>query len=260
MKKHILFILAMLIASSFANAQDKKIPAELKPFVLKGYNALDFAEGDLNGDNKKDAVLILKINGEDSINTDDLIRPFLLLIRQVNGKLLLIKRTDSLVMCRACGGVWGDPYEGLEMKKNGFMISFYGGSSWRWGYDFTFSYNATSKDWFLTREKQISYHNTEAELDLNPCIIEKDELGIIPLSKFNYNPSYPETEFKVNVDKAFFYDSPKIGGKHRKGYLLKGDVATGTRILKNFIQVSFKDSNDNYTYGYILKSALVQVN
>lgn len=260
MKQHFLCMLISLVTSSFLFAQtNKKFPVELKPFVFKGYELLDFAEGDLNADTKKDAILILKKEGEDSIMADELARPFLLLLRQPDGKLFLTKRNDSLVMCRNCGGIWGDPYEGLEIKKNSFIISFYGGSSWRWGYNYTFTYNATAKDWFLTREQQISYHNTEAELDLNPCIIEADELGIVPLDKFNYDPAYTETQWKVTAAKAFFYDSPQLGGKHRKGYLMKGDIAVGSRILKNFVEVSFQGNNDNYTSGYMLKSALQQV-
>lgn len=240
-------------------AQEKVLPAELKPFVLKGYAMLDFTEGDLNADKQKDAILILKIPGEDTVTTDDLKRPFLLLIRRPDGKLKLEKRNDSLIMCCHCGGIFGDPYEAVTIQNNSFTVSFYGGSSWRWGYDYTFTYKSAKKNWFLTKEKQISYHNTEPEINIKEAIIEDDELGIIPLEKFSSDPPYEESEWNVVVAKAYFYSNPKIGSIPRKAYLLKGDHVTGIRHLKNFIEVSFENKDQEFTTGYILKSNLEKI-
>jgi len=243
----------------YCEAQEKVLPEELKPFVLPGYEMLDFTEGKLDADQQEDAILILKLQQEDTITTDDPLRPFLLLTRQPNGKLKLTKRNDSLVMCRRCGGVFGDPYENIEIKNNGFIISFYGGSSWRWGYNYSFSYDKIKTNWFLVREEQMHYHNTEPDLNIKEAVIEADELGIIPIEKFSSDFVYSGTEWKVISTKAYFYDSPKLGSKPRKGYLLKGDIATASRILKNFIEVSFENKKEVFTSGYILKTSLQKV-
>lgn len=159
-------------------------------------------------------------------------------------------------MCYHCGGVFGDPYEGLTAIKDGFKISFYGGSSWRWGLEFSFVYDSKRSALFLSKEKQVSYHSTDPELNIKETIIEAAEIGEINLEHFNADPFYEERKWKVSAPKAYFYDSPKLGSKPRKGYLLKGDEVTGKRILKSFVSVYFKNSKDEYTYGYILKSNL----
>ncbi|MEP7165162.1 MAG: hypothetical protein ABI741_10720 [Ferruginibacter sp.] len=254
-----LYLFFFFIFPAFCFCQEKTLPASLMPFVLKGYEMLDFIEGDLNADKKTDAILILRVRGEDTITTGDLKRPFLLLIAQQDGKLKLVKRNDNLVMCRQCGGVFGDPYEGLEIIKNGFSISFYGGSSWRWAYTYSFEYNITKKNWFLAREHQLSYHNTEPELNTTGSDIEAEELGVIPIEKFTSDPPYVDSKWKVIVTKAYFYDNPKIGSKPRKGYLLKGDRVTGIRYLKNFIEVSFQNKKEVFTSGYVLRSDIQKI-
>lgn len=250
----ILFQLCFCCAG--AMAQEKQLPAALKPFVLPGYEILDVVTGFLDNDNREDAILILKVSGEDSITDSEPQRPVLLLTRNAAGNYTLVKRNDHLMMCRQCGGVFGDPYEKTEIEKNGFSISFYGGSNWRWGYDYQFIYDTAQKDWFLSREKQISYLNTEPELDIKETIIESDEMGIISFSDFNISREYEEKKWKVTCNKANFYNSPKLGSKTRKAYLVKNDIVTGTRTLKNFIRVEFKNSKDEYTDGFIPRSCL----
>ena len=258
-KFHFILINSFFLFSSIGFSQEKKLPAELKPFVAKGYEMYDFVEGDINGDNKKDAILILKSPGEDTAVDDDLKRPFLLLIRQQNGKLKLEKRTDSLVMCAHCGGVFGDPYQETKIFKNGFLISFYGGSNWRWGYDYTFTWNAAKQNWFLTKEHQLNYNSVAEEISTKESDIEADELGDIPIEKFNVDPAYKESKWEVIVTKAYFYTNPKTGSKPRKGYLLKGDKVSCTRILKNFVEVSFENKKEQFTEGYILKTDLQKI-
>lgn len=254
--KRIILLLCVLLADRNCMSQEKILPAALRPFIPQGYEWLDFAEGYLDKDNKKDAILILKVIGEDSITTTDLQRPFLILIRQPEGNLKLEKRNDNLVMCRSCGGVFGDPYENTEIKNNGFTISFYGGSNWRWGYDYQFSYNPAKHDWYLTREKQISYLNTEPEINVKKTMIESDELELVSVSDFNIDRPFIQTKWKLACAKANFYDNPKKNSKPRKGYLVKNDTVTCIRILKNFIQVEYENKNGSYSSGFILRSCL----
>lgn len=252
----IVSVIVKMCLCSAAMAQEKQLPDELKPFIPAGYEMLDFVTGHLDNDNSNDAILVLKIAGEDSITDSEPKRPLLLLTRNKDGKLSIAKRNDHVVMCRQCGGVFGDPYEKTEIFNNGFSISFYGGSSWRWGYDYQFIYDAQINDWMLAREKQISYHNTEPELNIKETVIEADETGIIPFTDFNISRENEDKKWKVTCTKVNFYDNPKPGSKARKAYLIKDDIVTGTRTLKNFIQVEFKNSRDEYTYGFIPRTCL----
>lgn len=256
-----LFTVPLLLWLSLAaNAQDKPVPAEAGSFIPAGYESLDYITGDLNGDKKPDAILILKQHGEDSLGMEETQRPFILLIRQSDGKLKQVLRNDNVVMCRHCGGVFGDPYEGIQIDETGFSLLFYGGSSWRWGYDYRFAYKPTRKNWYLVKESQTSFQSGDPEHTTKDVVIEETELGEIPLAAFNSDPVYEESRWKVKAVKTFFYTSPKPGSQPRKGYLLKGNIVSGIRQLKNFIEVSFNDGKGNFTDGYILKKDLEKIN
>jgi len=254
---HKLFIVFVLLAASLTlHSQPPITPPEVDPFIPTGYEALDYVAGDLNGDKKKDGILILKTTGEDSVMEEELPRPLIVLIRQADGKLKQILRNDKAIMCRHCGGVFGDPYEGIQVFDKGFSLSFYGGSSWRWGYNYEFVYRPVKKNWFLIKESQSNFHSGDPDGTMKDAVIDETELGETSLEKFNCSPVYEDSKWKVKAVKTYFYDSPKLGSKPRKGYLLKGNVAIGIRSLKNFIEVSFEDNKGTFTSGYILRKDL----
>lgn len=254
---HKLFItFVMLIAALTLYSQPPITPPEVNPFIPTGYEALDYVAGDLNSDKKKDGILILKTPGEDSVMEEELARPLIILIRQADGKLKQVLRNDKAIMCRHCGGVFGDPYEGVQIFDKGFNLSFYGGSSWRWGYTYEFVYRPLKKNWFLAKESQSNFHSGDPEGTMKDAVIDETELGETPLDKFNSSPVYEDIKWKVKAVKTFFYDSPKLGSKPRKGYLMKGNIASGIRSFKNFIEVSFENSKGTFTSGYILRKDL----
>jgi len=254
-----IFLLILANAAFQGFSQSKTLPAEARPFVLKGYEMMDYITGDLNGDKRADAILILKVVGEDTLIEDTLVRPFLILLRLANGKLRQEKRSDNMILCRHCGGVFGDPYEDTRIYNNGFTINFYGGSSWRWTYQYTFTYNATKKNWLLSKEEQGSFQSGDPEMTMKEVNIGAAELDGINFDNFNASPPYEDSRWKVTAAKTFFFDSPGIGNKPRKGYLMKGDVVIGIRELKNFVEVSFQNSKEQFTTGYVLKKDLVKI-
>lgn len=257
MKK--ILLIALLFTAFKVAAQDKVLPAEAKPFVLKGYEMLDYITGDLNGDKRPDAILILKVAGEDTNMVDEVKRPLILLLRQSNGKLKAEKRNDNMMLCYHCGGVFGDPYESTKINNNGFALNFYGGSSWRWGYEYTFSYNTGVKNWLLIKEKDVNYQDGDPEATMKESRIGAAELTGINFDNFNVNPTYADSKWEVTADKTFFYDSPGIGNKPRKGYLVKGNTVTGIRELKNFVEVSFENTKEQFSTGFILKKDIVKI-
>jgi len=257
MPKTILFSI-LICLTLIASAQTDSIPDEAKKFIVAGYEPFDYVTGDLNGDKKPDAILILKQPGEDSLYGEETPRPMLLLIRQADGKLKQAARNDNAIMCRHCGGVFGDPYEGVQIYTGGFSISFYGGSSWRWAYHYEFAYKPAKKNWYLVKEFQTSFHMSEPE-KFNDVSIEETELGEVPIASFNTEPVYEDSKWQVKSLKTFFYDSPKLSSKPRKGYLIKGNKVTGIRHLKNFIEVSFDNGKGVFTSGFILKKDLQKI-
>ncbi len=250
------FLMLLSFVVMTANAQVKKLPTEAKVFLPAGYEMLDYMTGDLNNDKKMDAILVLKEPGEDSITEANSKRPMLILIRQANGKLKQVARNDNAIMCRHCGGSFGDPYEGLIIKPGAFELSFYGGSSWRWAYTYLFNYNLSKKNWYLVREKQVSFQSGDPDKTMKEASILASELGEVSIDQFDSEQSYDDTKWKVSVPKTYFYQNPALGGKPGKAYLLKGNIASGVRQLKNFIYVSFENAKGGITEGYILRKDL----
>ena len=124
MRKSLAIVFIFLFSGLMA--QEKTVPPEARDFILPGFEILDYIAGDINGDQKADALLLLRKPGEDSLFEEDLLRPMIVLTRQPDGTLRQTLRNDSVIMCRHCGGVFGDPYSGASTSGNGFSIFFYG--------------------------------------------------------------------------------------------------------------------------------------
>lgn len=45
------------------------------------------------------------------------------------------------------GGVWGDPFESIEIDRGSVVVRHYGGSNWRWFHNYRFRFQ--DNDWYL---------------------------------------------------------------------------------------------------------------
>ena len=262
--KKIFFLFAFALLSfaiSPASAQNlKPLPEELRAFFLPGHKALDFDTGDLNADGKPDAVLILKVQGENEkakSYDDSPLRPLLILVRQKDGKLKEVARNDHIVLCAACGGVFGDPYAGITITKDGvFSVTFYGGSSDRWSKTLVFGWQKTSDKWLLLSEDDSETNVFEPEKEKNYSIQADEMLTPLFLTDFDSHtevlPFLDET-WQVQVPKTFFYESPELNSKPQKAFLLKGDSITVSGQTKNFVKASFINDKGQITTGFLLK-------
>jgi len=191
--KHLTYLLIGLLTCislktvAQASKFDEPVPANLKGFVLKGYNVLDIMTGDLNRDAYPDAVMILYKVGEEK--TSDVIdhpekRPLLILLGQAGKAYRLAARNDNAVYCVDCGGQMGDPYTGITIKNGYFSIEHYGGSAWRWTYIVTFKYSPAEKNWFLFKTGGDRFHALDAEKVKTEVKTVKD-FGKVPFAKFD---------------------------------------------------------------------------
>src|SRR5436309_2057527 len=125
-----LSIILLLVVFCFIkpNAQNigaKKVTLStgLVKFLPKGYAILDTASGDLNFDNFQDLILVLTTIGEDTArDADDYKRPLLILLGHADKSFSLAARNDDVVYCFQCGGVFGDPYDGVDIKSGFFTV------------------------------------------------------------------------------------------------------------------------------------------
>ena len=176
------------IAKHEAYNQDiKSLPPSLAQFVPEGFAVLDTTSGDLNLDQHQDMIMVLKKNGEDT--TSDVVlhpekRPLLILIKQADKTYKLAARNDNAVYCVDCGGVMGDPFMEVVIKKGYFSVEHYGGSGWRWTRTITFRYSPVDNYWYLHKDGGNSFHASEPEKMTTKVRTTKD-FGKIPFDKFD---------------------------------------------------------------------------
>lgn len=181
----ILFIKTFGFSQSSVSMNEKQ--GGIEKFIPEGYTLLDSATCDLNLDPYPDILLVLKKRGEDSIsNVVDytVIRPLLILIGQADKQFKLAARNDNAVYCVNCGGMMGDPYMGVVIKKGYFSIEHYGGSAWRWTRIITFKYSTADKNWYLHKDGGDSYHTSDPD-KVETKIRTTKEFGKIAFDKFD---------------------------------------------------------------------------
>jgi len=125
-----------------------------KDFIPPGCDTLGMATGDLNKDGKEDIVLAIYDTAE---NTNmDAARLLVVLFKTDEGYMLKAK-SDQLLLCKGCGGVFGDPFAlgGISISKGVLSVSHYGGSAWRWSYIMKFRYQ--NNDLYLIGKTDYSY-------------------------------------------------------------------------------------------------------
>ena len=161
---------------------------QFETFIPSNFTLLDSASGDINQDGLTDLVLILRDTAEKRDTATN--RPLLLL--QGNGKRLyrLIGRNDSVVLCLNCGGIWGDPYEGITIKKGYFSIEHMGGSNWRWTRIITFKFDVKRKRFVLHRDAGYSWWTLKSGHE-EDIVTSKKDFDKLPFDNYRYekNPN-----------------------------------------------------------------------
>jgi hypothetical protein len=155
------------------------ISSDVQPFIEQDTTALAIERADLNRDHREDVLLVLEPNDPDQP------RPLLLLVRDAKGTLKLAKRAASAVLCRQCGGIMGDPFQGLSVQKGRFTIEHYGGSSWRWSANYTFAWSRRDQSWHLVRVESSSFHATEPDKMETTIETPPKDFGLIDVTDFD---------------------------------------------------------------------------
>ncbi len=141
------------------------LPPEVRAFVENGTRPLSLDGADLDGDGLQDFVLVLERQKARPSDPDieERQRPLLILLRHPGGDLEAVKRNDRIVYCATCGGMMGDPFQGVEVGPRTFTVSHYGGSAWRWSVDYKFDYSRRDDTWQLVRVEETSFHASQPD-------------------------------------------------------------------------------------------------
>jgi hypothetical protein len=154
-----------------------------KPMKASALLVLDSAMGDLNMDRITDKIMIYKSPNE--VSEGESKRPLEIFLGKADGTFELVERNDNVVLCYACGGVFGDPYEDVSIENGSFTVSHYGGSNWRWSRAITFSFVREFKTWLLTDDSGISYNVTQEEKTNETLIHNPEDFGMIKFKDFD---------------------------------------------------------------------------
>jgi len=155
------------------------VPSDVQPFVQKNTTVLAIERGDLNRDGREDAVLVLEPQDPEQP------RPLLILIGDANGKLKLAKRSAKAVYCKTCGGMMGDPFQGVTIETGRFTIEHYGGSAWRWSNSITFAWSKRDQSWQLVRVENTSFHASDPEEPEKTVETPPKDFGLIDITEFD---------------------------------------------------------------------------
>jgi hypothetical protein len=163
------------------------LPPAVASAVPKGYTTLYVVSGDLNLDQYADMIVVLNKEGEDT--TSDVVdhpekRPLLIFTGGANNTYTLAARNDNAVYCVNCGGVMGDPFMQVVIKKGYFSVEHYGGSAWRWTRTITFKYLPADKYWYLHKDGGDSFHAADPDKVTTKVRTTKD-FGKVPFDKFD---------------------------------------------------------------------------
>ena len=191
MLRSVLAIGILLSAGSSALAADAlEVPPALKQFVPAGHTLIALERADLDGDGTKDYLAVTQEPISEDPNVIEIdeepgSRRLLVLIAAADGKTYrLAASSDKVVMCAQCGGVMGEPFIGLDVSKKTFTVHHYGGSAWRWSYDYTFNYSRIDKAWQLVESREGSFHATEPDKETMDVYTPKD-FGKVALGDFD---------------------------------------------------------------------------
>ena len=160
------------------------LPAAIRRALPTGYAVLDAAQGDLNRDATPDWLVVL--HRPDEQKTSNVVdhptkRPLLVFVGGAGGTHTLAARSDNAVYCVDCGGMMGDPFTGLTIKKGYFTVEHYGGSAQRWTRYVTFRYAPATRTWLLHRDGHEHFH----ALDPAHGTTTAKDFGRVPLTKFD---------------------------------------------------------------------------
>jgi hypothetical protein len=160
------FALVACLTSLVVSAQTPKLPAipatgrTIADFIPAHYDTLDAGrtDGDLNHDGRPDVALALRSDEEATAESEENLpaRLLLVLFGTPTG-YTLAAQSGKVLLCKECGGMYGDPFAGLTIYKGILSIDHYGGSSWRWSITSKFRYQQGA--FFLIGETSSSGHN-----------------------------------------------------------------------------------------------------
>lgn len=157
---------------------------DLKSFATGGARILDSKFGDIAGDGRDGAVVVIDpaSAGNERLG-EGAPREVAILTRDAAGHLQKVASNKHLVPCGTCGGIAGDPYGYMRVSKGQFTIVSGGGSRERWTDEYTFTYDSAKKCWLVSKVmRKVVDTDTDKEKHID---LTTRELGVVTFSDFD---------------------------------------------------------------------------
>ncbi len=177
----------------------------------EGIEVKEAYKGDIGKDGQVELVAVLEYfvpRGPESERGEHYSR-ILCLFTPQGEKYALAYRNDWILPNSDSGGVLGDPFVGIEIKDGVLVLSRYGGSSSRWGYDYLFE--MSKEELVLTKVVEIN-HSTHTGNG-----IDKIRQRYYPDMKKIDLPC--EQEIRDNYSTLLGYEVPSYYYKSEEGTL-----------------------------------------
>ena len=164
--------------AQFVHPQLPKSGTALQDWVPAGWSVLAEAKGDLTKDGVADIAAVIEraepiehVPGCDTWRTQSSRAPrtLIVLVADGSGGFRLAAENRTIVLRADEGGVFGDPFYGIEIQRGAIVLQHYGGSAWRWAY--TYRFRQQDGGWFLIGYTQVSHHTLSQHAqsyDFNP--------------------------------------------------------------------------------------------
>lgn len=162
------------------------IGESIDDFILDGWEIKDKIVGSLNDDELEDVVLVI-----DKLEFNDIEKNRLLLLLINNGSGYdLLLTSETALFGKNDGGVWGDLYDYINLEDGNLIISFYGGSNYRWGYTYTFD---ISRNFQLVEIFELEHSTISLEVTEKTINLIKNSITIV---KYDSDENKTEEEYK----------------------------------------------------------------
>jgi hypothetical protein len=152
---------------------------DLAPWLAEGTSLEMRVFGDADGDGDVDVLLVVdRAPGRASSP-----RALLILRRDPDGSLAEALDSPKAILCRACGGMMGDPLQGVSVESGKLTLRFEGGSRELWSSEYRFAYVPARGQWRLM---QIAHQGldriTQASAERRQTIFPAEN---VPLDLFD---------------------------------------------------------------------------
>jgi hypothetical protein len=155
--------------------------SELSAFLPPGTSLRLAERGDIDGDGDEDVVIVLETGDGDAARQP---RPLLLLRRDTTGRLQPAIESPRAISCRRCGGMVGDPLQGMRIAPGALTLRFEGGSRELWSSEFQFTTMPGGDAWRLTDVTHRGFDRADGGKNAERRL-SREEIGEVSLASFD---------------------------------------------------------------------------